>query len=144
MLGAFTLFESVSVCALTASLEPVSVLISIAVFWVATSALWIVASMTNLESHLTRNLFIGLMVGSVFYLVIDLLLLITWGAYAWMWTLWAGFGVIFAGLYVIIDLMYIMTPGQIAQDDYILGAILLYVDMVRMFFYILMILGENK
>jgi FtsH-binding integral membrane protein len=37
-----------------------------------------------------------------------------------------------------------MTPDAISYDDYILGAMMLYVDIVRMFLYILMILGKKN
>ena len=45
------------------------------------------------------------------------------------------------GFYILIDLVQIMTPSVISYDDYILGAMMLYVDIIRMFIYILMILG---
>jgi len=37
-----------------------------------------------------------------------------------------------------------MKEGLIPWDDYILGAIRLYVDLIRMFLYILALLGKKK
>jgi FtsH-binding integral membrane protein len=34
-----------------------------------------------------------------------------------------------------------MKPGLMDYDDYILGALNLYLDIVRMFIYLLMLLG---
>ena len=52
-------------------------------------------------------------------------------------------GVLIVGFYILIDLVQIMTPDAISYDDYILGAMMLYIDIVRMFLYILMILGKK-
>ena len=47
-------------------------------------------------------------------------------------------------IYVIVDLLFIMDMALIAQDEYILGAFMLYVDIVRVFLYILIILSDKK
>jgi len=44
----------------------------------------------------------------------------------------------------VIDLIYIMVPGALDLDDYILGALMLYLDIIRMFMFILEILGKAK
>ena len=40
--------------------------------------------------------------------------------------------------------MKIMDMALIAQDEYILGAFMLYIDIIRLFIYILEILGDKK
>ena len=47
-------------------------------------------------------------------------------------------------IYVIVDLLFIMDMALIAQDEYILGAFMLYVDIVRVFMHILIILSDKK
>ena len=61
-----------------------------------------------------------------------------------MLLLYAGIGVLITGFYILIDLVQIMTPDVVSYDDYILGAMLLYIDIIRMFIYILAILGKSK
>lgn len=54
---------------------------------------------------------------------------------------YAGLGVICSGIFILVDLLFIMKPGLMDYDDYILGALNLYLDIVRMFVYLLMLLG---
>ena len=61
-----------------------------------------------------------------------------------MLLVYGSLGVLIVGFYILIDLVQIMTPDVISYDDYILGAMMLYIDIVRMFVYILMILGSKK
>ena len=51
-------------------------------------------------------------------------------------------GILVYGLYVIIDLK--MIAERLEIDDYILGAITLYVDLITLFIHILRILGNKK
>lgn len=51
-------------------------------------------------------------------------------------------GVVIYGFYVIIDLKLISE--QIEIDDYILGALTLYLDLITLFVHILRILGSAK
>jgi FtsH-binding integral membrane protein len=68
----------------------------------------------------------------------------------WLWissvnvVLYGALGMTLSGIYVVIDLIYIMIPGAFDMDDYIFGALMLYADIVRMFIYILMIFGKKK
>ena len=57
---------------------------------------------------------------------------------------YASIGIIASGIFVLVDLIIIMKPGAMDMDDYILGALNLYLDIVRMFIYLLMILGSKK
>ncbi len=51
-------------------------------------------------------------------------------------------GSLIYGMYVIIDLKLISE--KIAIDDYILGAVTLYVDLITLFVHILRIVGKRK
>lgn len=57
---------------------------------------------------------------------------------------YAGLGVICSGIFILVDLLLIMKPGLMEYDDYILGALNLYLDIVRMFVYLLMLLGKRE
>lgn len=57
---------------------------------------------------------------------------------------YATLGVIGSGIFILVDLMVVMKPGLMNFDDYILGALNLYFDVVRMFVYLLMLLGNRK
>jgi FtsH-binding integral membrane protein len=54
----------------------------------------------------------------------------------------ASGGILIYGFYVIVDIKLISE--RIDIEDYILGAITLYIDLMSLFIYILMILGEKK
>jgi FtsH-binding integral membrane protein len=63
-------------------------------------------------------------------------------------TLWLCLGVVIYSIYLIIDTMMIvggksMNGMQCNSDDYIIGAMMLYMDIVILFVYILRILGKK-
>jgi FtsH-binding integral membrane protein len=63
---------------------------------------------------------------------------------SWFLAGYAVLGVIICGVYIMLDLFMLMTPDAISYDDYILGACMLYIDLVRMFLYLLILLGKSK
>lgn len=56
---------------------------------------------------------------------------------------WSVIGLMLSSLYVIFDLVIIMDGG-ISMDDYILGALTLYLDVINMFLHILALFAEKK
>jgi hypothetical protein len=50
------------------------------------------------------------------------------------------------GIYVIVDTQMIMGSHKygITMDDYILGALILYIDIIQLFLYILRLLSESR
>ena len=64
--------------------------------------------------------------------------------YNWMWVVWAICGAVLFGMYVVADLTVIMSPSATNYDEYILGSLLIYVDIVRMFTYLLLVLSDMK
>lgn len=54
--------------------------------------------------------------------------------------------VIVFGFYILIDTQLIIgnKSNELNDEDYILGALILYIDIIQMFIYILRILGEKK
>lgn len=55
-------------------------------------------------------------------------------------------GVFIFGIYVIVDTQMIMGSHKygITMDDYILGALILYIDIIQLFLYILRLLSESR
>jgi hypothetical protein len=86
---------------------------------------------------------IGIVVAVVLQLIFMLMMLFV-GFDSWIFAAYAVIGVVVTGIYILIDLVKIITPGGISYDDYILGAIMLYVDLLRMFIYLLALLGKRK
>jgi FtsH-binding integral membrane protein len=63
---------------------------------------------------------------------------------SWLLAGYSVLGVIVCGVYIMMDLFMLMTPDAISYDDYILGACMLYIDLIRMFIYLLILLGKSK
>lgn len=61
----------------------------------------------------------------------------------WMTLGYLSLMIVVTGAYILVDLVYIMS-GHMNKDDYIWGALMLYVDLIRMFIYIIAIVGEKK
>lgn len=61
-----------------------------------------------------------------------------------LWTLYATLGMAISGICIFIDVVKIQMQGQRAVDEYILGALLLYVDIIRLLYYIIMLFGKRK
>ena len=53
-------------------------------------------------------------------------------------------GCLIAGIYIVFALIVLIIPGVTDPDDYILGALRLYVEIARLFYYTLIILGKKK
>ena len=52
--------------------------------------------------------------------------------------------VVIASGYIVFDLLFVIVPGIEDKDDYILGALRLYLDIARLFFWLMKLLGEKK
>jgi FtsH-binding integral membrane protein len=60
--------------------------------------------------------------------------------------LYCCIGVVLFGIYLIIDTQMILggRTVELAVDEYFLAAMLLYIDVIQIFLYILELLGSNK
>ena len=54
--------------------------------------------------------------------------------------------VIVFGFYIIFDTQLIIGNGQwkLSEEDYIVAALIIYIDIVQLFIYLLRILGESR
>ena len=143
LLGIFTICESLSIGSLTAMIEPVSVLVSIGAFLLVTGGLWLAALNTKLNSELMAG-FCKAIVVSVILQFILMIVLFTLGLGDWELLTFSCLGVLISGCYILFDLLKIMTPDVVSFDDYILGALNLYIDLVRLFIYLLRIFASAK
>jgi len=53
-------------------------------------------------------------------------------------------GLIFTCIYTVYDVYLITEKHGLSNDDYIIGAMLLYLDLIHLFIYILSIFGERR
>ena len=60
-------------------------------------------------------------------------------------TLWAVFGCIIGGIILVIDLQWLADGDRgCSLDDPILGALIIYIDIVRIFLYVLQAMGSSR
>jgi FtsH-binding integral membrane protein len=62
-------------------------------------------------------------------------------------SLYCTFGAILAGILLVIDTQMIVGGDrsiEISMDDYVLGALIIYIDIVRLFLFILRAMGSKK
>ena len=57
-----------------------------------------------------------------------------------------AFGSLLYGIYIFLDLVMILTGNRygVTSDDYILAAIVVYIDMLRVFIFLLRVLGSKR
>jgi FtsH-binding integral membrane protein len=63
-----------------------------------------------------------------------------------MQTFYCSLGIFVFGLYLIIDTQMVMGNRSfaISMDDYVVAALLIYIDIIQLFLYILTLLGGRK
>ncbi len=63
----------------------------------------------------------------------------------WLYNLYCVFGVILFGIYILFDTQMIIGGKrlQLSMDDYVIGALILYIDIIQMFLYLLALLGRR-
>jgi len=144
LLFVFTICESFMIGSLTADLTVESVFLSEAVTVATLTGLFGGALACSSNAKLMICLIFGL-VATLFAQMITLITLACLGYISQAaFVVYALLGALGAGIYVMIDLVLIMIPGATDLDDYILYSLMLYVDIIRMFIYILMIFGSKK
>lgn len=129
---------------ISSNFETTSVLGSMGIFSCTVGALFVCALLVQKSVKMLRTLLIGLVFTSVLQIFVLIALLMT-GTFSDVTLLFfCILGAIGAGIYVICDLMLVIVPGNLDKDDYILASLNLYVDLVRLFIYILEIFGERR
>jgi FtsH-binding integral membrane protein len=144
LLFLFTLCESYAVAGITSYYETKVVCMAGAATALTTIALTIYAMKTTTKIEV----FAGM--AFVVYLAMLPLIIISFiiglGA---LNTLYCALGIVLYGLFLIIDTIMItggktMSDAACSMDDYVIGAMMLYLDIIMLFIYLLRILGSNN
>ena len=142
LLFAFTGCFTFAVCAITAFYPASDVMLAAVMTAGVTVALTLYACTT--KTDLT-------MCGGLFFILSMVLLIIC--IFSWFMTFsgwWhpivAGVLCVIYGLYLIYDTQLIIGKGQhkLSKDDYIIGALLIYVDIIMLFIELLKLFGDRR
>ena len=148
LLGGATLGETVFLAAVAADLKIMSVFAAIFATCLAVGSLFVAAAYTASSmdrDKLIRNM--GTALGITFILHLAVVLFFVFGFGVSDKALVVGIScamLVISGAYVIFALLFIIVPGVTDKDDYILGALNLYLEIARLFYWLLIILGEKK
>ena len=144
LLLAFTFLESLLIAAFTTYYDPATVLLAIGIL-AAVFACEFVMSLFLPKDFKTMITFF--LIGTAITVVLNILMLcilLSFGLFPdWGYVVYASMGVCGAAVFILLDLL-ILQSEVLDYDDYILGALNLYLDTVRMFIYLLMLLGRRK
>ena len=145
LLGTITVCEATIIASVAANITAMSVLVCIMAVCLSTAGLWLAAVYTSTREHLQRNLMTGLAFAMIANIVVLLIMVFTMQFQDK--TLVFVLGVIMlavSGIFILFDLLMIIVPGAVDKEDYILAALNLYLDIARLFYYILILFGEKK
>ena len=144
ILASVTVLEAITVSALTAGFSAASVLLAVGVLAITLVFLFVTALMIPNKSQILKYMVVGLIIACVLQLVFLILLFFSGSFPNVYYILYGVLGVIISGVYIIFDLTVLMAAGAIDYDDYILGSLMLYFDIMRMFVYLVMLLGKQR
>jgi FtsH-binding integral membrane protein len=87
--------------------------------------------------------------GIIIVILVAMLILGIVSIFAWspfLDNLYCCLGVILFGIYIVMDTQMIMGGKrlQLSMDDYVVGALILYIDIIQIFLYILEMLSKKK
>lgn len=141
LLGIFTLAEAWTVSFVCTFYEPMDVFIAAAATAAVVIGLFLYALFTKVDFTYWLGAMFGILIAWMFLAIFGLF-------YHNRWTiiLWAGLGVIIFSIYIVIDLWLILGKGRggFSIDDYIVAAMMLYIDIMRLFLEILKIVGASR
>ena len=141
MLFLFTLGESILVSYVSSLYTAESVIFAIVLFSITTVCLWFASLCMNSIDQYAPAMMGSLCFALMFQLVAIPICMM--GSNYDMYLMMEGIGgSLIYGIYVIIDLKMIQEKIQV--DDYILGAVTLYIDLITLFVKILQVVGKRK
>ena len=144
LLGAITVCEALYVGAITASYTPEAVLLAVGVTAATVFSLFLTDLCTPVSRHLMKFMIIGLILSVVLTVMFLVSLFFLNTISNQFLIVYAAIGALASGIFVLVDIVMIMVPGAMDMEDYILGALSLYLDIVRLFIYILMLFGKRR
>lgn len=142
LLGAFTVFESVLVAATCVQYEPFSVFIAALMACSATFMLTAYACTTKEDFSVAVGIMLVLLVSGLFFVV----LMPFFYSSRPLEIIFSCLFVMIYGIYIIIDTQLILGGGRykLTTDDYILGSLYLYIDIIRLFLDLLRLFGNKR
>lgn len=143
LLLAFTVCETVMVGGITAQYEQRVVMMAGGATALTTVALTVYAFRTKVN--------IEVFMAMTFVVYMAMFPIMIAGFFVWgpvMNVLWCCLGVLFYGLYLVIDTMMIVRGKAVSgygcsYDDFVVGALMLYMDIVMLFIYLLRLFGDR-
>ena len=140
-----TVCVSCAVASIGAQSDPLDVLLAMFGTTFASVGLYFAALHTKQNVNLVFNMIIGLCIASVVHLITVLCLFSIFGIQSTTTTLVSSvlLCLIFGG-FIMVDFFMILVPGTVDKDDYIMAALNLYCDIVRLFVRLLIILASKK
>ena len=144
LLAVFTLLEALSIAAFTINYEPLSVLLAIGIF----AAVFACEFLLSLFLPKDANFMVKfLMVGTAITVVLNIVALCVLLSFGLLpngvYVFYAALGVCGAAIFILLDLI-VLQSEVLDYDDYILGALNLYLDTVRIFIFLLILLGSRR
>lgn len=131
------------IASLTAWLTYQSVLMAVGVLALVLTCLWAAMLATPDPIFAMMGCLFGILAATLILFVITIPLCVM-GYFGGLMILYCFLGVLMSSLMIYIDLFYIMLAGKHAMDEYILCALMLYLDIIRLLIYLLMIFGKGK
>jgi len=137
----FTLCQAFYFSVVTTLYTANSVLAAAGMTSVMTVALTIYACTTKTDFTACGALFFCIFIGVILLSIISMFMSFV----AWWHPFMSAIMVIIYGLYVIYDTQLIAGGGQheLSMDDYVIGAMILYVDIMMMFLELLRLFGDR-
>lgn len=141
LLGIFTLCEAILVGVICSFYEPLSVFMA-AIMTLGITLVLTVYAFTSKVGF--KELFAVLLV-CIFAMLFTGIFGLMFGMGKSYGTLYCGLGVVVFGIYIIIDTK-LLADGKygISHEDYVFGALILYLDIIQLFFYILRLFGRRN
>ena len=143
LLLAFTVCETVMVGGITSRYEPSVVMMAGGATALTTVALTVYAFRTKVN--------IEVFMAMTFVVYMAMFPIMIMGFFVWgpvMNIVWCCLGVLFYGLYLVIDTMMIVRGKSMngygcSYDDFVVGALMLYMDIIMLFIYLLRLFGDR-
>lgn len=140
----FTVCETIMFSALCGWFDAETVIVAVSCTWMAASSLALAALLTPITWKLVKSLMIALLIGCLAQLF-AVIGMICFGYYSsFYFAIWSTLGFGIAGLCIFIDVIIIQIQGAVSPDDYIRGALMLYIDLMRLLYYLLLICGSRR
>ena len=142
LLGVFTIFESLLLGIVTAHIETNTVLLAIGITAIVCISLTAFAFQTKIDFTLYAGAaFVAFI---IFFLMGFVLIFVKMPI---LHLIYSGFGALLFSFFLLIDTQMIVGGTrsiQISPEEYIVAVIILYMDIIQLFLYILRILNASK